>query len=156
MLALREFFWGVWPNAGGGSASATATASAVVVLSLPTAGGGGKLKLYPDQTEPALEEFWEVREEYLRRVHSVAEEVIPHAIVSERTRNLNPDDDRGQEFAMLVANRERAYQAARIAETQQELEGHAAVITKLTLQLAQIEATRQLDDEVILLLLLTE
>lgn len=145
MLALRMYFWGAWTPS-------SATVSAAVTLTLPSAGGGGEMRVYPYN----LDSFFEVREEYLRRVHSAAEQEVPIEVVSERIANLITDDNARQDFAAIVAAREKAYQSAKVAATAQELKGHAATITRLTLQLAELNAIMRLDDEVILLLLLTE
>lgn len=143
MLALWEYFWD-W-GAGG-------SASAVVVLSIPTSGGGGEMRVYPFD----MEQFFEVRELYLKRVYSAVEKETPSEIIREKLADLANQGDDGKVVANLVADRERAYRAAQVAQTAKELKGQAATITRLTLQLAEINARRDMDDQVILLLLLTE
>lgn len=152
MLALREFFWGKW---NGVPVSATATASAVVSLLVPGA-GSGKMRLFPDNSEPALEEFWEIREEYLKRVFSVAEKDVPDATINEAISDISTDNAIREDIASIGKARQQAYVAARLAENRQELEAHAATIAKLTIQLSELTAIRQIDDEVIFLLLLTD
>lgn len=110
------------------------------------------MRVYPYD----LDSFFEVREEYLRRVHSAAEQEVPLEDVSQRIADLTTDDNARQDFAAIVSAREKAYQSAKVAATAQELKGHAATITRLTMQLAELNAIMRLDDEVILLLLLTE
>lgn len=153
MLAIWEYFWteADWTP---GSASATATVSVSTVTTIISAGGGGPMIVVSSEPEIALEEFWEVREKYLKRIHSAAEKEIPIADVIETLKIQDDTDNQAKAFAQVVADRERAYRLAQQAESIDQLEAQASAIAKLTVELAEMKAKRDQDD-IILILLLT-
>lgn len=96
---LLFFFWSE-PDWVPGSASATATATASVSLSLTVdlgAGGGHK----HDEYVPATEDFWEVRERYIRSL--LEDEKIEIGDDLPRTSLAPPSDDGTAALATLKA-----------------------------------------------------
>lgn len=153
MLALLEFFWDAWPE-GETPPAASVSATAVVVLS----GGSGKSKevdwvVNPAFEQRAPEDFWRVRESFLKRLKADAERVVPHERVLETVTRLGKGLPDAQAIAETVAQRERAYRAARAAETAAELNQLAEAIIGLSSKLAGQIQSRQDEEDVLMLLL---
>ena len=132
MLGLWEYFWteADW---------VPAPAPPLPQADEPRGSGKGRGKFVWE--EHADEEFWRVREEYLRSKLPPEEKIRHEAVeVSE------PD------IVKLATERLNEYIKAQGAKTIQELETRSAIIQELTGQITNLKA--QYDEEAILILLL--
>lgn len=153
MLALLEFFWDAWPE-GEPPPVVSATATAVAALS----GGSGKSKEVDWIVDPAFEprapeEFWTVREQYLKRLKAEAERMVPHERVLEAIAQLDQGIPAVQAIAETVAERERSFRSAEAARTAAELNQLSETILGLTKKLEGQMQLRE-DEETALMLLL--
>lgn len=141
-----------------GQSVADHSASVAVVSVYIGAGGGHRKNEGIDwAVDPALEqrtpeEFWSVREQYLKWLKATAEGVVPHERVLEAVAHLDQRVPAVQAIAETVAQRERAFRTAEAARTADELKQSAERVLALSEQLA--EKLRMQDEEDILMLLL--
>jgi len=140
MLGIWMYDW-AWP----GETPAPEPAPAAVTTRLGSKKAKGP---FPNQErEPALHAFWEVREAYLKRIHNVVEEELPHETVVEELAGLAEGLPEAKAIAEVVAERERAYRAATSAATLGELKREAGRITDLTMKIVKLREQRRRNEE---------
>lgn len=133
MLALLEYFW--------------VTSDWIPAPEPPAppaneARGSGK-GTGPYEYVALSEDFWSVREEYLRSQLPPEKEVLEEVI----------EVDEPEEITNLAVERKEAYLAAQMAENRLELEGAVSRFRELT---GQIESLRsQYEEDALLVLLLS-
>jgi len=98
----------------------------------------------------AGEDFWMIREEHLKRLMEEAEKIVSRETIVETI----VDKDNMKAIVEAVGERERAYRAAEVAKTVVELNTQAAIVMKLTIDIATMKAKAQEDEELLMLLLL--
>ena len=136
MLGLWEYFWDT-------TAWVPAPPPALPEANEPRGSGKGRGKFVWEET--ADEEFWRVREEYLRSKLPPEEEIRKDAVEVQSLSETH-------KLAKLATERLNEYIKAQNAKTIQELETRSAIIQELTGQIINLKA--QYDEEAILILLL--
>jgi len=139
-------------------AAAFAVGGQVVVLDSSVSDSGGEATpVYVGagggHAKRASEDFWEIREEYLKRLKAEAEEVVPHETVVEIVTALDQGIPAVQAITEAVAQRERAYRAAEAARTTAELNAEATKIIRLTQEIAKLKTQKDEDDAILMLLM---